>query len=182
VNLSKREKVIVSTGAVIGLFLLAVFIRPLVENGGALGEPLETKKELLERYRRLAGEKTRLEQERETLGEEIGALEGHLFNESTPGLGSAKLQSRLEKIVRLRRADIQSIKTIKPEDAGEYTRIGVEITFYSDANSLLNLLYDIEGDSMGLSVAQLDVHLKNFPGQKRLLTTMRVESGLKRER
>lgn len=179
-TLSPREKAVVLIGVIIALLLSAkLMVFPFLLKVGSIEESLEAKTELLRRYRSAAGEIASMETRKTVLTEEIETMEGHLFNASTPSLASAELQSKLEKMVKRRRAKVKSVRTLKAEEMTPYNKIGVEITFYSDIRSLLDLLYDVEGDSKGLSIAQMNLHYQESADQRRLRTTLKVESGSK---
>lgn len=179
-TLSRREKVVVLIGVIIVLLLSAkLLVFPFFNKVGFVEESLEAKTGLLRRYQLAAGEIESMESRKAVLTEEIETMEGHLFNASTASLASAELQSKLEKMVKRRRAKVKSVRTLKAEEMAPYTRIGVEITFYSDIRSLLDLLYDVEGDSKGLSIAQMNLHYQESSDQQRLRTTLKVESASK---
>ncbi len=179
-TISKRERIFVLAGVIIVLLLSAkLFVAPFFKKVEFVEESLEGKAALLLRYRTAADEMELIGSRRAALSEEVEAMEDRLFNAATASLASAEMQSMLEKMVKRRKAKIKSVRTIKAEDMAPYTKIGVEITFYSDVKSLLDLLYDMEGNSKGLSIAQLRVHYQDGPDQQRLRTTLRVESGSK---
>jgi hypothetical protein len=175
-TLSKREKVIVSSGLVVALLLLfKLLVFPVLEKGESLDEPIEAKRALLMRYRKTLNEKHLVESKLAETVELVDRLEGSLLRGSTVTLASATLQSRLEKMARKRKLKVKSIKTISPKELGYYTRVGVEITFNSTIASLRDILYDLEGKGEGLSVTLMEIHLQDSGGDKGLKSILRVE-------
>jgi type II secretory pathway component PulM len=158
---------------------IKLLVFPLIERGKLMEESIQAKKGLLKRYQEALRKIPQLELRRSALKEGIESHEGILLVGKTPTLSSAELQSILEKMVKQRGAKIKSVKTLKAEDLGDYTKIWVEITFTSDVRSLLNFLYDVENYKRSLSIDQMDVHLQGRKGHQRLRTILRVEGGLK---
>ncbi len=179
-RLSRRERRLALLAAVIAAaVVLKLAVTPLVERAESLDAAIEAKTALLERYGKVVAQQKELKRIRSGLKHRISELENSLLTAPTPTLASAGLQSILEGLAKKSAVRIQSVKTMKPEDVGDYTRITVEITVASDIRPLLELFYNIENHPKTLSIVQMNITPIGPRTRRMLQAVLRVTAGVK---
>ncbi len=178
--MSRRERRLAFAALVVAAFVIfKLMVTPLLERRRSLDESLEAKSELIARYEDVLQGVEGLKTEQKRLVEIIDELERSLLSATTPTLASAELQSILEGLARQRGVRVQSVKTLRPEDSGDYTKILVEITLSSEIRPLLELLYDIENHPRTLSIVQMNIRPMGRGENQALRTVLRVRAGLR---
>lgn len=179
-KLSQRENRIILFGAVVlSIGLLARFlIFPMLEDKKTMAASIQAKRMLLDKYAAALKKKPEIEARRARLKEDLAALEPLLFTGASPALVSARLQSTVERIITQRGGTIERMKTLKPENAGDYTKIRVEIIFTSGIRPFLDVLYDVGNHPQSLSIIKMDVHFKESRVDPTLRATIKVEAGM----
>lgn len=125
----------------------------------ALDEEIETTRERLVRFQRLADRLPALER-RARSGSGDEALRPYLLQGRNPALAGAELQRRLKGVVSSHQGRLLSMRILKPQADGPFERIAVNARVQITLPGLQALLYELETGQPLLFVDSLNLIMR----------------------
>jgi general secretion pathway protein M len=153
-----------AAGRIIALALLAaaialpyrLIVAPLQEGYRELTEEAASRRDVLDRYRRLADSREELRQRLETLRDNPAAQTGFLTGESET-LVAAELQNLVRSVVERTGGRLESTQVLPSVTEGPFRRVTLRVRMSATIDGLTRVLYDLESMLPYLFVDSLDV-------------------------
>ena len=114
----------------------SLLVGPIAARVSANAQSIAQSRELLERYRRIAGTRDRLARQLERARRDR-ATGDHYFNGPSPELVAAQLQNKVKAIVQARGGRLKSTQIMRHQDEGEWRRIIVRVTMVADKTAIM---------------------------------------------
>ena len=142
-----------------------------------MDQAYEGKFQLAKRYTMAVESEQVMVKRFDALQESVDALEKGLLRGATPVLATASLQSIVEGVLKPRKIEIKNIKSLKAKERGDFKTVSVEITFYCDTSTLVDVLYDIVDHKGAIYIDFISLRHQGGGVKPRLRVTMRVGAG-----
>ena len=153
-----------AAGRIIALALLAaaialpyrLIVAPLQDGYQELTDEAASRREVLDRYRRLADSREELRRRLESLRDNPAAQTGFLTGESET-LVAAELQNLVRSVVERSGGRLESTQVLPPVTEGAFRRVTLRVRMSANIDGLSRVLYDLESMLPYLFVDGLDV-------------------------
>jgi hypothetical protein len=153
--------------AVLCAFYVAIVL-PLLSLHEANAQALQDRHAVLERYEAAVRDLPRLRREAMAWSERSGS--DVLLPGSGDAIAAAGLQSTLKDLVETGGAMLESAQVTPAETAGEFRRVGVQLSFSGTLELLASVLLGIETANPVLTVGALEIHALDKLGEELAIT------------
>lgn len=167
-NLSPRQSRLFALG-LFGLavvFFASVLVVPLWSTYEQNKQEIEQQRQSLLRFKRLAADRSALEQELHAL-EARGDMQRYLLQGGSGTLAAAALQERVKEIVARSDGRLISTQMLPPAPENSFDRVTISVRMQVYTEGLQRVLYDLEKGSPLLSVDELTVLSRRIGGRQR---------------
>ncbi len=117
---------------------------------------LAEQRELLQRYRAVAGQRQDLRQQLARL-QRRQASSGLFISGKTDALAAAALQDRISDIAEGGGGDVRSLQSLEPKTENGLTRVGMDAQIVADIRALKDMLHEIETGRPLLFVREMEI-------------------------
>lgn len=129
------------------------------------------------KYMQAISEKPELEKKLAELKEKRKAQTPKLIEGQTIAVASSSLMDTVKNIVSARGGTIHGQRIDKPEDAGKFRTISINIgANIPDTRALNDILYAVETNVPYLSIKELDVRLQNYRNPRQLMLNITISA------
>ena len=175
-TLSRRERVIVGTGAVVALAIggYHVLDEPLLVRARDAEALVPAREATLERRRLLVSQRPRLTEELAAVSERLETEAARLLRGPTPPLAASELQKLVKDLLPAGGVEVRSERVLPPADQQGLQEIGIELTLVGSIRDTVAALARLERTDRLLALKDVKIRVV-APGQPRdLLTTLTV--------
>lgn len=181
----KQKKGRLFAEIIIGLILFALTVyeygyRNVVDSISELREERFIKTRALDKYAALVGQKGDLEEELNSLKEELKNEEAKLLEWQGPSIAAASLQNTIKEIVKNNGGNITTERVNKGEDKGKLktVSVGMDIVL-PDASSLPSIIYSIETSLPYIKISTLDLRVNDLKSPREMTVRLDVSALMK---
>jgi Tfp pilus assembly protein PilO len=176
VNISKRDKKILTLGGVVVVIFLFItyVITPFFESEQEIRDNTEQREVLLQKYEKIINQKSEVEKNLSQMKRNLTKIKGKLLKGSTPSLAAAEMQKMLEKISKSHDLELKSVKVKDAEKEGDFLAIPLELRLTTDLNRTRKFITDLENNQKYLIIPQLKISVKNQRDPKEVIVTIVV--------
>ncbi len=133
-----------------------LLIQPLDATFGEYNETVESRREMLVRYQRLANSRDALRARLDELQRQPASQEGYLTGESET-LVAADLQNLVRTVVERNGGRLESTQILPAQPEANFRRVTLRVRMSADTESLSRILYDLESMLPYLFLDSLDI-------------------------
>ncbi len=138
ISLSRPVRRLLAASLLVLALLAAwsLLIGPIAARVSANAQSIAQSRELVDRYRRIAGTRDQLARRLERARRDRAGGD-HYFDGSSPELVAAQLQNKVKAIVQARGGRLKSMQIMRHQDDGEWRRIIVRVTMVAGKTSVM---------------------------------------------
>jgi len=141
---------------VLAAYLLVV--SPIMTLQEEWGAELARKRQLLQRYQALQGNKARVAQTDQALKTTLAALEGQFLTGGNPAVAAADLQEIVKNLAETHGLQLTSTKILSPQESGPYVEVPIQVQLSSSVDQLTAFLFHLEHHKKLLFIPELEVN------------------------
>jgi hypothetical protein len=174
--LSRRERVIVGTGALVALVVggYLLIAEPLLTRARDAQKLVPAREATLERRRLLVAERPRLAEALAAIGERLEGESARLLRGPTPPLAAAELQKLVKERLPSGEVEVRSERVLPPTEQQGLQEIGLELTLVGTIRDTVAALSRLERAERLLAVKDVRIRVVASGRPRELLTTVTV--------
>lgn len=171
----RDKKFLIGGGAILGIYLLAVWvIQPVYAQQKLVDQEIQNKIQLIQKYykilnqdsyynaKRIANERTRI------------ILAKKFLNETQPGLAAARLQKIIKGFALQSRVKIEQVRVEKAKVIDQMPAVPISMTLRSSLRNLSEFVYRMENSEKFLVVEEITSQRINKSNPEELKTRLLV--------
>ncbi|OLC18068.1 MAG: hypothetical protein AUH29_00070 [Candidatus Rokubacteria bacterium 13_1_40CM_69_27] len=173
-NLSRRERVLITLGAVTALLIIGWIglVQPIRERQRIAEELAPIREQVLARRQELVARRAAIAAELEATNGRLDALSARFLPGATPAVAASELQKLVKEMAAQATTEVRSERILPPVERAELLEIPLEITVSGDIRQLVDLLARLDRAPKLLAVQDLKVRVVNISQPKDLLATL----------
>jgi Tfp pilus assembly protein PilN len=176
-ELTRRNRIILSAGALLLLIALVYRLVPLIQGMGGGEDEISLKRQKMVKYMERIQDGSALEQRRRALDRNFQRLEQGLLQARTTALAAVSVQNLVNGIADEMGVAISRRKPLDGDEieSSEYISVPVQFSFNATVEQLKRILYEIESSNKFLRVTTLKLRKNTDALPVELQATITVE-------
>lgn len=175
-NLSRREQVIVTLGAIALVIVLGwvYVVQPLRDGHRVAAQLVPAREEILAHRQQLVARRAAIAAELQTTNARIQEIGERFLPAGTAAVAASELQKLVKEMASQAATEVRSERILPIVERGEVTEIPIEIAVSGEVRQLVDLLSLFERAPKLLAVRDLRIRVVNVTQPKDLLVTLTV--------